>query len=634
MRLIDTIADKCTGCNKCIRTCPVEGANISVSLEGRQIVHVNSDRCIECGKCIEVCEHDARIFFDDTEEFFNQIKNKGDITLVVAPAIKVNIPNYKRLFGYFKSLGVKLIYDVSFGADITTWGYLKYMKQNPGKTVISQPCPVVVKYIEKYQDSLIKYLAPVHSPALCTAIYLKKYKHLQGDIAMLSPCIAKSEEIHDGNTGQNIKYNITFKKIQEYLEKNDIDINKYSEADFDNIESFLGDIYSMPGGLRENVMARRKDLSINQVEGQREFIKYIKELVKKEKNNEKMPELVDILNCADGCNLGSANCSKYDKYEIQDIFKNIKDKKLKISSRFKRSKAEAVDSAFDKNLNFNDFVRKYKKQERPHLKVLTAEEYDNVYNEMLKETHEERILNCSACGYESCEKMAKMIYNNINSKENCIYYMKKKIEQDYENVIDEKEKVEESIIKIQELAHEKEQISNKLQEFIDKLIRDINDVNEDNERTSASINNISNELVDMTSTSDSLRNNISSMNKNVDNFIKSSKNIINISEQTNLLSLNASIEAARAGEHGKGFAVVAGEVQKLAEQSKNVVKETQNEEEQMSESISRILKLSGLLGEKVDKINNDIAVISKVINDIAAKSEEIVESSNQLIELR
>lgn len=523
---------------------------------------------------------------------------------------------------------------MSFGADITTWGYLKYMKQNPGKTVISQPCPVVVKYIEKYQDSLIKYLAPVHSPALCTAIYLKKYKHLQGDIAMLSPCIAKSEEIRDGNTGQNIKYNITFKKLQEYLERNDIDIDKYSEADFDNIESFLGDIYSIPGGLRENVIARRKEISINQVEGQREFIGYIKGLVKKDKNNEKMPELIDILNCAEGCNLGSANCSKYNKYEIQDIFKNIKDEKLKVTGRFKKSRAEAVDSTFDKNLNLDDFLRKYRKQERPHLKVPTAEEYNSIYNEMLKETHEEKILNCSACGYESCEKMAKMIYNNINSKENCIYYMKKKIEQDYENVRDEKEKVEESIIKIQELAHEKEKISNKLQDFIDKLIIDINDVNEDNERTSASISNISNELIDMTSTSDSLRNNISSMNKNVDNFIKSSKNIINISEQTNLLSLNASIEAARAGEHGKGFAVVASEVQKLAEQSKNVVKETQNEEEQMSESIGKVLKLSGLLGEKVDKINNDIAVISKVINDIAAKSEEIVESSNQLMELR
>jgi len=61
--------------------------------------------------------------------------------------------------------------------------------------------------------------------------------------------------------------------------------------------------------------------------------------------------------------------------------------------------------------------------------------------------------------------------------------------------------------------------------------------------------------------------------------------ITSISDQTNLLALNASIEAGRAGEQGRGFAVVANEVRKLAEESKNAVRETN---EKIANVISKI----------------------------------------------
>ena len=57
----------------------------------------------------------------------------------------------KKIYGYLKSLGVSHIYSVSFGADITTWAYISYLKETGKTGLISQPCPAIVNYIEKYQ---------------------------------------------------------------------------------------------------------------------------------------------------------------------------------------------------------------------------------------------------------------------------------------------------------------------------------------------------------------------------------------------------------------------------------------------------------------------------------------------------
>ena len=172
--------EKCIGCNKCISVCSCEGACVSHEVDGKNRIDVNGDKCVACGACFDVCEHGAREFRDDTERFFADLKKGEKISILLAPAFKANYPKeYEKVLGGLKALGVNRIISVSFGADITTWAYLNYVTKNSFYGGISQPCPAVVGYIERYIPELIPKLFPVQSPMMCTAIYAKKEMGIQ-----------------------------------------------------------------------------------------------------------------------------------------------------------------------------------------------------------------------------------------------------------------------------------------------------------------------------------------------------------------------------------------------------------------------------------------------------------------------
>ncbi len=106
--------------------------------------------------------------------------------------------------------------------------------------------------------------------------------------------------------------------------------------------------------------------------------------------------------------------------------------------------------------------------------------------------------------------------------------------------------------------------------------------------------------------------------------------INDISDRTNLLSLNASIEAARAGEYGKGFAVVADEIGKLAEQAGD---NTKNISEIVRTTNTSMDKSSQALNEAIGRIENifeGLRSFSTMVNSIGEMTRRDMEINNVL----
>lgn len=147
----------------------------------------------------------------------------------------------------------------------------------------------------------------------------------------------------------------------------------------------------------------------------------------------------------------------------------------------------------------------------------------------------------------------------------------------------------------------------------------VNDSNEQANNARENVGNTIKSIVDLSDTVNNASEAVQHLEVNSEK-IGSVVSVINgISEQTNLLALNAAIEAARAGEQGRGFAVVADEVRQLAQRTQKATVEI---DAMIEELQSGAAKVAVFMGQGVSKAEQGVEQVNEAVNDI----EKIVEN--------
>lgn len=617
---------KCVACNNCIRVCPsIEANTVEHDENGNVRFNINPDKCIRCGACVKICNHNARSYEDDTDRFWADLKSGQKIIAICAPAVKVSFDGcWRNVLDILKKNGVEKIYDVSFGADICTWGHIRYLEQHPKTKLISAPCPAIVNYIKKFCHDALKSLSPVHSPMLCTAIYLKKYLGENTKIAALSPCIAKMDEFRE--TGL-VEYNVTFERLGQLLKKNGTNFDSLrkvrSNFEFSGMQGSMGAVYPRPGGLKACLELENPNLNVITSEGTSTVYKDLD--LYSTVGARDLPDVFDVLSCDNGCGSGPAIGQEMSIYRMSGIMNGIEKYNRTKRVKFDRKHRDKQFLQFDKQLRLSDFIRQYTPEDIRQINV-TEEQIDDMLTKMCKTTETERNYNCHSCGFPTCRKMAEAIIKGVSAITSCAQYMQ------HEADI-RRGHIEETNTAIGEVTSELNQVVSQLTQNIGEVKEAVGDISELNSTNHNQILGLSEILDELRCQSEEINVAMESINGSVAGFSETTHDISDIARQINILSINASIEAARAGDAGKGFAVVAQEVGKLANHSQEAVAEAEKSNALVFGDIKTV-------NDIVASINKKMVEIQKMMNDVRdnisatmGKGSDISEAMNAVSEI-
>ncbi|MCX6273511.1 MAG: ATP-binding protein [Bacteroidetes bacterium] len=406
-QLVFTVKDKCRVCFTCLRECPAKAIKI---INGQaEVIH---ERCIGCGNCVKVCSQNAKVYLKVIDEVMQILQSGEKVAACLAPSFPAEFTEFedhRLLVGMIRALGFSYVTEVAFGADMIAREYRKVLKKDHNNPIISSDCPAIVYFIEHYHPDLVPFLAPIVSPMVAMSRIVRKQYGKNCKTVFIGPCIAKKAE------SDEVDEVLTFRELREMFETNGINQESVQPADFDPPYGGKGAIFPISGGLLQTtkLSANLYEDDILLAEGRvniRDAIKEFEEGLVQAKHLE--------LLCCEGCIMGAGMSPNGKKYARRNYLSRYVNQKI---SRLQPDVVKKQEETFSKVNYLQTFEPKDRRISAP-----SWEDAGKVLQSMGKFSARD-MLNCGACGYDTCVEHAIAIVQGLAENEMCLPFAIEKL---------------------------------------------------------------------------------------------------------------------------------------------------------------------------------------------------------------
>ncbi len=403
IRYLDFKDARCKDCYKCLRECPVKA--IKVVDHHAKIIE---SRCILCGHCTEVCPQNAKSVHTERAEV-EKLLAGGNVVASVAPSFvsSFNLQDFSVMKLALGRLGFADAEETSIGAREVTAQYKKLLESGTYKNFITSCCPAVNTMIELYYPKALDYLAPVDTPMIAHAKMIRK-KRKNAKVVFIGPCIAKKREAHESGVVDGV---LTFEDLASMFADKGIVLDEIARLP----EHAAGGVnrakyYPISRGIIksfENYVDGYEFVAVDGAKKCKEVLENIESL---------SGMFIEMNSCDSACVNGPCSLAlKAGALKANADIRKYVNKDLQ-----EHATAEYVPET---DLDFTCMHERRRTEDF----VPTDRQLQEILAKTGK-TKPEDILNCGACGYDTCLEKAWAVANGYANIEMCVPYMRERAE--------------------------------------------------------------------------------------------------------------------------------------------------------------------------------------------------------------